>query len=143
MLSMACPVFDDKRIDIPLLPPPEQESLFAWLLKPLFFRQHRPLADIQQPTSRFAGNHSKQINSLSQSLKVTLAAHRETDVGASDQVLQGPGHEALARLGQRRDPRSDVHGNTAHVVVAKFDLTCVKPSANFDAERPDQGDQRQ
>jgi hypothetical protein len=34
---MACPVFDDKRIDIPLLPPPEQESLFAWLLKPLFF----------------------------------------------------------------------------------------------------------
>ena len=89
------------------------------------------LKDIQRPTSRLAGNHSKQINSLSQSIKVTLAAYRETDVSASDQVLQGPGHEALVRLGQRRDPRSDVHGDAALVVFDHFDLTRVKSPARI------------
>jgi len=48
---------------------------------------------------------------------VTLAAYRETDVSASDQVLQGPSHEALVRLGQRRYPRCDVHGDAAYVVI--------------------------
>jgi hypothetical protein len=56
-----------------------------------------------------------------------------TDVSASDQILQGPGHEALVRLGQRRDPRSDVYGDAAHVVIDDLDLPRVKSRPNLAA----------
>jgi hypothetical protein len=81
--------------------------------------------------------HLPMVNGLSNALEVALAPCQETDIRARDQILHGPGHEALVRFGNRRDSRRDVYCNTSHIVVAKFDLTRVKPGPNFDAERPD------
>jgi hypothetical protein len=36
-----------------------------------------------------------------------------------------------------------MYRNTTQIVFANFDLTGVKPCADFDAERPDRGDQLQ
>ena len=69
-----------------------------------------------------ARHHSKQINGFSYALEVTLAAFQKTDIRPGDQILHGPGHKALVRPGQRCDSRSDVHGNTSHIAVGKFDL---------------------
>jgi hypothetical protein len=66
-------------------------------------------------------------------LEIALATFRETDISASDQVLYGSRYEAFARLCQCRDPRSDVCGDTAHIIFCKLDLPGVKPHANFNS----------
>ena len=92
------------------------------------------LTDMQEFISNFARRHGKQIDSVGHALKVALAAFGETDIGARDQIPHCPGYEALARFGQRRNPRSDVHCNTTQVVFLDFNLTSVKPSPNFDTQ---------
>ena len=67
-------------------------------------------------------------------LRSRLPRSKKLTPAPGDQVLHGPGYQALARLGQRSDSRSDVHCNTTHIIVANFDLTRVKPGANFDTQ---------
>jgi len=64
---------------------------------------------------------------------MVLAAFRETDISASDQVLYGSRYEAFARLCQCRDPRSDVDSDTAHIVFCNLDFPGVKSSTNFNS----------
>jgi hypothetical protein len=56
---------------------------------------------------------------------------------ARDQILDGPGHETLSRLGERCDPRGNMDGNTAHIVFYEFDLTRMEAGAYFYSQRPD------
>ena len=89
---------------------------------------------MQEFNLSFARRHGKQIDSVSHALKVALAAFGETDICARDQIPHCPGYEALARFGQRRNPRGDVHGNTTQIVFLDFNLTSVKPGPNFDTQ---------
>ena len=52
----------------------------------------------------------------------------ELDTGADDEVLDGARDEYLAWSGQRRDSRSDVHGEASDVVRQDLDLADVKPA---------------
>jgi hypothetical protein len=49
----------------------------------------------------------------------------QDDLGAGDQVMDGPGHDDLAGAGGSHDPRGDVDGDAAHVIAAQLDLTDV------------------
>jgi hypothetical protein len=46
----------------------------------------------------------------------------QDDVGANDQVADGPGDKHLVGLGRSHHPGGDVHCHPANVAVAQLDL---------------------
>jgi hypothetical protein len=51
-----------------------------------------------------------------------LATVVELDSRAEDEVLDGPRHQHLSRVGQRSDPRSDVDRNATEVIASDLTL---------------------
>jgi len=60
------------------------------------------------------------------------------NIRAGDQILHSSGHEALSGLGQRCDPRGNMHGDTAHIILdGEMILTCGGSTTTYRAgERP-------
>ena len=56
------------------------------------------------------------------------------DVGAHDQVADGPGGQDVAGLGGRQHPSRDVDRDAADVAVSKLDLAGVQPGSDLDAD---------
>jgi hypothetical protein len=56
------------------------------------------------------------------------------DVGAHDQVANGPGGQDVPGLGGRHHPRRDVDGDPADVAVAELNLAGVQPRPELDAD---------
>ena len=59
----------------------------------------------------------------------------EVDAGTYDKVLDGLGHQRLARPRQRCNAGSDVDGEAADVAAADLALAGVQPGVNLEAER--------
>ena len=56
----------------------------------------------------------------------------QRDVGAPDQVPDGPGHQDLTGAGGGHDPGGQVDRDPAHVVAAEVDLSGVEPGPDLD-----------
>src|SRR5215216_7759996 len=56
------------------------------------------------------------------------------DVGADDQVANGPGGQDVPRLGGCHHPGRDVYGDAADVAAAQLDLAGVQPRSDLDAD---------
>jgi hypothetical protein len=65
-----------------------------------------------------------------------LASVLKLDARASDQVSDRSGHENLARLSQRTNPRRNVDGESTQVLSPHLALTSVEASANVNSECP-------
>ena len=65
-----------------------------------------------------------------------------TKLAADDEVSDRPRYEDLADVGQRHDPRGDVHGDAGDVVAAASDLAGVDAGSELETHRLRIGDQR-
>src|SRR5581483_3118722 len=70
-------------------------------------------------------------------LERPATARAETEPGAGDEILHRARNQHLARAGERRNPRADVHRDAADIVIHDLAFAGVKPGADIDAERPD------
>src|SRR4051794_16768905 len=65
-------------------------------------------------------------------LERTGAAVLEADARPGDEVPNGAGDEHLARTRERPDPRRDVHGDPADVVVDDLDFAGVESDPHLE-----------
>src|SRR5205085_6553659 len=69
-------------------------------------------------------------------LELVLAALLEGDPGAGDEIAHRARDEHLARPGERRDPRTGVDGDAAHLAVRELALAGVESCAQLEPEAP-------
>lgn len=60
------------------------------------------------------------------------------DVGARNEVPNRPRYENLGGPGQRCNPRADIDGDTAHIVLQNLDDPGVDSTTNLDSKFGDQ-----
>ena len=70
------------------------------------------------------------------------AAVGEFEPGARDEVVDGLGHEHLARCGLGGDSLRDLNGDAANAIASDFNLARMHAGAGVEAERPERAHDR-